>query len=115
LQINSEADPGVVTISSSESDIYMVNSWTVYTGVKADWFNWLCFSNIDELGCAAGSPLGMFDLDCGVTQSSLIGLHAGREVPCGLCHIPAKMSTLSVSSTNVVDGGAQASSSFVCG
>jgi hypothetical protein len=30
------------------------------------------FTNVGESGFAAGSPLGMFDLDCGFTQPSLI-------------------------------------------
>jgi hypothetical protein len=30
------------------------------------------FSNIDESGSAAGSPPGMYDLDCGLTDPSLI-------------------------------------------
>jgi len=30
------------------------------------------FSNVDKSGCAAGSPLGMLDFDCGFTEPSLI-------------------------------------------
>jgi len=30
------------------------------------------FSNVDESGSAAGSPLGMLDFDCGFTEPSLI-------------------------------------------
>jgi hypothetical protein len=29
-------------------------------------------SNVEESGCAAGSPLGLLDLDCGVTKRGLI-------------------------------------------
>jgi len=72
------------------------------------------FSNVDESGSAAGSPLGMLDFDCGFTEQSLIGLHPGQEIPHGLCDIPGTMSRLPICSPNAVSGGDRVSS-FVCG
>jgi len=72
------------------------------------------YHNIDESGSKAGSPLGMFNFDCGFTETNLIWLHPGWEVPCGLCDILATISRLSISSPHVVGRGA-GESSFVCG
>jgi len=55
----------------------------------------------------------MLNLDCGLTEPSLIWLRPGREVPCGFCYVPGTMSRLSISSPNVAGGGA-GGSSFVC-
>ena len=61
-----------------------------------------------------GSRLGMLLINCGFTESSLIWLLCGQEVPCGICDIPRTMSTHSISSANVAGVGAVGSSS-VCG
>jgi hypothetical protein len=69
------------------------------------------FSNGDESGSTAGSPLGTLDFDCGFTEPSLTLLLPGQEVP---SDIPDTMSRLSISSANIVAGCGRASS-FVRG
>jgi len=49
------------------------------------------FSDVDESGSAAGSPLRMLDFHCGFSEPGLILLLPGGEVPCGLCDIPGTM------------------------
>jgi hypothetical protein len=60
------------------------------------------------------ADVGSLDFDCGFTAPSPIWLQPSREVPCGISDIPGTMPRHSISSRNIVGGGARASL-FVCG
>jgi len=89
--------------------------WWLAGGYKQGWkltgSTGFAFSKSNVSGSAAGSRPDMVVFDCGFTEPSRIWLLPGREVPCGICNIPETMSSLSISSPNVVGGGAEASSS----
>jgi len=46
---------------------YKITGSTEHTGSTG-----FAFSNVDESGSAAGSPLGMREVECGITEPRLI-------------------------------------------
>jgi hypothetical protein len=80
-------------------------------GVKHTGSTGFTFRKGDDSGPAAGSGQRILVFDWGFTKPCLIWLLAGQEVPCGICEILGTMLRHSMSSPNVVGGGAGALSS----
>jgi len=85
----------------------------LYAGVKAYVFNRLPILNGGWIRLLGGPKVIILVFDCGFPKPSLIWLIPGREVPCGICVIPGRMSRNYITSQNVVRAGA-ATSSSVC-
>jgi len=98
---------GAVTISLSESDVYMVLSWRddMY-GHKIMGSSGFTFSIDDESGAVAGARPAIPVSDSGFPEPNLIWMIPGRDVPCGICDILGTISSDSLSSPTVVGAGA---------
>jgi len=106
-------DAGAISMSSSESELYMDIRWggymhrLMFTGSTG-----FTGSKRDESGTAGGARLGILVFDCSFTKPSPVWLLPGRDVHCGICDIPGTIPWHSSSSPNGVGAGAAAVSSI---